>query len=211
MSSDRNTRPPGRPRDYAVGYGKAPPAHRFRKGQSGNPRGRPKGAKSGKPALPEERLKAIVLEEAYRTITVRDGDRTVTLPMAQAIVRTLAVEAARGQPRAQRLFTAMLTAIERQDKERYDEWLKTEHADQGQGPPPVIEVTFSGRKDVQGNDSGEGGIDHPPTGNGSHTAPTGKLTSAAIDARDFQRARKDREISAHLPEGPLGAGVNLVP
>ena len=28
---------------------------------------------------------------------------------------------------------------------------------------------------------------------GSHTSQTGKLTSAAIDARDFQRARKDRK------------------
>ena len=34
---------------------------------------------------------------------------------------------------------------------------------------------------------------------------TGKLTSAAIDARDFMRARKDRETMAHLPEGTLVA------
>ena len=40
---------------------------------------------------------------------------------------------------------------------------------------------------------------------GSHVSETGKLTSAAIDARDFQRARKDRTIQAHLPEGTLVA------
>ncbi len=40
---------------------------------------------------------------------------------------------------------------------------------------------------------------------GSHTSQTGKLTSAAIEARDFQRARKDRETRAHLPEGTLVA------
>ncbi len=40
---------------------------------------------------------------------------------------------------------------------------------------------------------------------GSHTSQTRKLTSAAIDARDFQRARKDREINAHLPDGTLVA------
>ncbi len=40
---------------------------------------------------------------------------------------------------------------------------------------------------------------------GSHTSQTGRLTSAAIDARDFQRARKDRETRAHLPEGTLVA------
>ena len=40
---------------------------------------------------------------------------------------------------------------------------------------------------------------------GSHTSQTGKLTSAAIDARDFIRARKDRETRAHLPNGTLVA------
>ncbi len=38
---------------------------------------------------------------------------------------------------------------------------------------------------------------------GSHTSQTGKLTSAAIDARDFIRARKNRETNAHLPNGTL--------
>ncbi len=40
---------------------------------------------------------------------------------------------------------------------------------------------------------------------GSHASQTGKLTSAAIDARDYQRARKDRATMAHLPEGTLVA------
>jgi hypothetical protein len=40
---------------------------------------------------------------------------------------------------------------------------------------------------------------------GSHTSQTGKLTSAAIDARDFVRARKDRKTAAHLPSGTLVA------
>ena len=40
---------------------------------------------------------------------------------------------------------------------------------------------------------------------GSHTSQTGKLTSAAIDARDYQRARKDRKTMAHLPSGTLVA------
>ena len=40
---------------------------------------------------------------------------------------------------------------------------------------------------------------------GSHVSHTGKLTSAAIDSRDFRRAKKDREIKAHLPDGTLVA------
>ena len=40
---------------------------------------------------------------------------------------------------------------------------------------------------------------------GSHTSQTGALTSAAIDARDFARARQDRKTAAHLPQGTLVA------
>ena len=40
---------------------------------------------------------------------------------------------------------------------------------------------------------------------GSHVSQTGTLTSAAIDARDFVRARQDRKTAAHLPQGTLVA------
>ena len=40
---------------------------------------------------------------------------------------------------------------------------------------------------------------------GSHTSQTAKLTSAAIDARDFLRAREHRANQAHLPDGTLVA------
>ena len=40
---------------------------------------------------------------------------------------------------------------------------------------------------------------------GSHTSQTGTLTSAAIDARDYMRAKKDRGTQAHLPQGTLVA------
>ena len=101
-----------RPRHPTVGYGHPPEAHRFTPGQSGNPRGRPKGATSRAPAQPPDRLTQIVLDEASRQIPVRDGDRTVTVSMAQAIIRRLAVDAAKGDARAQRLFTEMLALSE---------------------------------------------------------------------------------------------------
>jgi hypothetical protein len=126
MSNDRRKLPVARPGvEYEVGYGKPPTSARFKPGQSGNPKGRPKGARKRPPKLNEERLKTIILDEAYRDIAVRDGDRNVTMSMAQAIIRALAVNAAKGQHRAQRLFAEMLASTERQNKALADAWLST--------------------------------------------------------------------------------------
>jgi hypothetical protein len=98
--------------DYEVGYGKPPKGTRFQPGQSGNPRGRPKGSKNRHDRVGVERLKKIVLEEFYREIAVSDGTRMVKVPVAQAVVRTMAVKAAKGDHRSQRLFSEMLWEIE---------------------------------------------------------------------------------------------------
>ena len=118
---------PARPPDpgYDVGYARPPQDTWFKAGTSGNPKGRPRGVKNKRPALNDERLKNIILEEAYRNIIVRDGHRNVSVPMAQAVVRSMAVNAAKGQHRAQRLFAELLSSTERQNKALADQWLET--------------------------------------------------------------------------------------
>ena len=111
--------------DYDVGYAKPPVDTRFPKGVSGNPRGRPKGSRNKRSGPPVQQLEDIILAEAKRGIAVKDGDRTVRLSMAQAIVRAIAVNAAKGQPRAQKLFTEMLSATEASRRVRNEQWLET--------------------------------------------------------------------------------------
>jgi hypothetical protein len=112
-------------RSYEVGYGKPPAVTRFVKGKSGNPRGRPKGSRNQMPALNEERLRDIVIAEAYRTIKVKDGGRDVSVPMAQAVVRSMAVNAVRGDQRSQKMFTDLLNTTEAKNKKLHDEYSQT--------------------------------------------------------------------------------------
>ncbi|MDH3668977.1 MAG: DUF5681 domain-containing protein [Paracoccaceae bacterium] len=110
---------------YEVGYAKPPKDTRFKPGQSGNPRGRPKGAKNKRPALNEERMKNLILDEAYRSIKVRDGVRQVTIPVAQAVIRSIAVNAAKNRIGAQRLFSELLATAETSNKALHDAYLET--------------------------------------------------------------------------------------
>lgn len=111
--------------DYDVGYGKPPKDTRFKPGKSGNPRGRPKGAKNKRPALHEERLKDIILDEAYRTVAMREGNRNIRIPVAQAVMRAIAVNAAKGNTRSQRLFAQLLADTENARRVLHEEWLDT--------------------------------------------------------------------------------------
>ena len=123
-SAKRLSNPPDH-KTYVVGHGKPPEASRFKTGQSGNPNGRPKGKKNRSEAPQHERLKSIILEEAYRSIKVNDGPKQVSVPMAQAVMRSLAVTAAKGNTRAQKLFSELLSNTELSNKQADDEWVQT--------------------------------------------------------------------------------------
>jgi hypothetical protein len=97
-----------------------PIEHRFRKGVSGNPRGRPRKIPAlvatkigGKPGIGfEDRVKSLAIEEAYRIIKIREGDRVEKIPVIQAILRKVAVAAANGNTRAQQTYLNLLIGAE---------------------------------------------------------------------------------------------------
>jgi hypothetical protein len=68
---------PSTRRDYEVGYGKPPKAKQFRKGRSGNPRGRTPG---------RENLIATFKRLATRRVKINDNGVFRTISMAQAVI-----------------------------------------------------------------------------------------------------------------------------
>ncbi len=86
-------------KDYEVGYGKPPKSGRFKPGQSGNPKGRPKGAKNLKTELEEELLEKVPIKEHGKVRKVSKQRALLKAQMAKAM---------KGDPRAANVIINMV-------------------------------------------------------------------------------------------------------
>ena len=91
--------------DYEVGYGKPPSHTRFKKGQSGNPRGRPCGSKN---------LKTLLSEALNEPVIITENGRRRKITKREAIVREVVNCSATPDWRAVRIVFDLLRDIERQ-------------------------------------------------------------------------------------------------
>jgi hypothetical protein len=94
MSDDRN---------YEVGYGKPPVETRFRKGQSGNPAGRPRGSKN---------LATLFEAELSERIAVSENGRRKRITKQEAMVKHVVNKALSGDSRLLQLLLAEIRLIE---------------------------------------------------------------------------------------------------
>ena len=78
-------------KSYDTGYKKPPKEHQFTKGQSGNPRGRPKGSKN---------VATLLQEELAQTIIVQEQGQNKSIKKLDAIVKQLVMKALKGDSRA---------------------------------------------------------------------------------------------------------------
>lgn len=77
--------------DYVVTRGKPPREHQFKKGQSGNPSGRPKGSLN---------FRTLLQRELDRQITATNNGRQVRITKREAMAMRLVAEALKGNLKA---------------------------------------------------------------------------------------------------------------
>jgi hypothetical protein len=109
------------PCDYEVGYGKPPRHTRFKKGQSGNPRGRPSGSKNLATVLSEALNELVIVAE-------NGGRRKIT--KRQAIITQLVNQSAKADWRATKILLDILQAIESRSEPALAETCSFSEADE---------------------------------------------------------------------------------
>ncbi len=125
MADEKKATDPASTGSYEVGYRKPPKHTRFKPGQSGNPRGRPKGTNN---------LKTDLMEELGEKIVVREGDQSRRISKQRAVVKTLVTRTLKGDARAATLLTSMMMRL-----------LET-----GEGAPAVVEPLLDDERDILG-------------------------------------------------------------
>ena len=104
--------PRDREGDYEVGYGKPPRDTRFKRGQSGNPRGRPPGAKN---------LSSLLNEALNELVVVTENGGRKRISKRRAAFKQLVNDAAKGEWRALKLLVDILQDIERRSEPQTEE------------------------------------------------------------------------------------------
>jgi hypothetical protein len=96
---------------FGAGYGRPPEHSQFKKGQSGNPKGRPK-------TMPSELISGghrtlnIILDIADRDVSVRENGEAKSMKMLEVAVNALFVRSGKGDPRALATLLALTQKAE---------------------------------------------------------------------------------------------------
>ncbi len=96
-------------RNYLVGYGKPPVHTRFKKGQSGNPKGRPKGIKN---------IATDIKEELEELVSITEGNETFLVTKQRALIKALLAKASKGDVRAAQTLLGLKAEVDQHEREQ---------------------------------------------------------------------------------------------
>lgn len=104
---------------YDVGKGKPPREHRFQRGTSGNPNGRPRKSPGEKesPVLSPTTPDQLILQDARKQLKLRTGEGETSMSSMEAVLQATKAAALKGDVGAQRLYTKMANDAEQRDQE----------------------------------------------------------------------------------------------
>jgi hypothetical protein len=88
--------------DYPVGYGRTPVRTRYKPGQSGNPKGRPKG---------QCNVRTVLQRALAHKMTVRENNQTRTVSRLDAVILKVISGALNGDPKSVSSLIVLLRAV----------------------------------------------------------------------------------------------------
>jgi Family of unknown function (DUF5681) len=90
-------------REYAANYRKPPVHTRFKKGQSGNPRGRPPGSKN---------LTTLLNDALNQRVTITEDGRQRKITKREAVMKQLVNKSASADPRSLKMLLDLMLNLE---------------------------------------------------------------------------------------------------
>ncbi|MCU9846725.1 DUF5681 domain-containing protein [Defluviimonas sp. WL0024] len=108
-----------------VGYGQPPAEHRFQPGVSGNPRGRPIGAKTRRLSPDGYRFHEGLRAELERSVKYRENGEDREMPAIQAVIRQHINKAMQGVIGSARLIVDAAGQVENYDRRQHERLIET--------------------------------------------------------------------------------------